>query len=124
MTKSLELPGFEDGKDNLDNYLLQFEKYATFAGLQRDKRKARLSPLLTGKALNGYCGLSNEGAQDYNTLQNGFLLDTILLSKNIRKGFGTLKQRDKNHHVGCLTKTVNILINGWSCLRWARRLKT
>ena len=32
LTKTPGLPGFVDGKANLDNYLLQFERYATIAG--------------------------------------------------------------------------------------------
>ena len=31
-TKAPVLPGFVDGKDNLDGYLLRFERYATVAG--------------------------------------------------------------------------------------------
>ena len=42
------LPGFVVGKDNLDNYLLRFERYATIAGWQRDTWAVRLSPLFPG----------------------------------------------------------------------------
>ena len=34
LTKTSGLPGFVDGKDNLDNYLSWFERYATIAGWQ------------------------------------------------------------------------------------------
>ena len=34
VAKTPGLPGFVDGKDNLHNYLLRFERYATIACLQ------------------------------------------------------------------------------------------
>ena len=34
-TKAPVLPGFVDGKNNLDGYLLPFERYATVAGWER-----------------------------------------------------------------------------------------
>ena len=36
VTKTPGLPGFVDGKDNLDTDLLRFERYAAIAGWQRD----------------------------------------------------------------------------------------
>ena len=73
VTKTPGLPGFVDRKDNLDNCLLQFERYATIAGWQRDTWAVWLSPLLTGKALNVYSGLSSEDARDYDKLRKALL---------------------------------------------------
>ena len=56
-TKVPVLPGFVDGKDNLDSYLLRFERYATVAGWERSDWATRLSPLLSGRALDVYFGL-------------------------------------------------------------------
>ena len=53
-------PGFMDEKDNLNSYLLRFERYATVAGLERPDWAARRSPLLSGRALDVYSGLSDE----------------------------------------------------------------
>ena len=47
-TKTPVLPGFVDGKDNLDSYLLRFERYATVAGGKRSDWATCLSPLLSG----------------------------------------------------------------------------
>ena len=47
-TKASELPGFVDGKDNLDSYLLRLERYATVAGWRLSDWATRLSPLLSG----------------------------------------------------------------------------
>ena len=41
-TKAPVLPGFVDGKDNLDNCLLRFERYATVAGWERSDWATRL----------------------------------------------------------------------------------
>ena len=35
IARSPELPAFVDGRDDLDNYLLRFERYATVAGWKR-----------------------------------------------------------------------------------------
>ena len=55
-TKAPLLPGFVDGKDNLDSYLLRFERYATVAGWERSDWATLLSPLLSGRALDVYSG--------------------------------------------------------------------
>ena len=46
-----ELPSFLDGKDNLDSYLLRFERYATVAGWEKETWAIWLSALLSGRAL-------------------------------------------------------------------------
>ena len=58
-----------DGKDSLDSCLLCFERYATVAGWERSDWATRLSPLLSGRALDVYSGLSSEQARDYHKLQ-------------------------------------------------------
>ena len=63
------LPGFVDGKDNLDSYLLRFERYAIVAGWRRSDWATWLSPLLSGRALDVYSGLADEQAMDYDRLQ-------------------------------------------------------
>ena len=50
LTKTPGLPGFVDGKDNFDNYLLRLESYATATGWQRDRLAVRLILMLTNKA--------------------------------------------------------------------------
>ena len=59
-TKAPVLPGFLDGKDNLNSYLLRFERYATVAGWERSDWAARLTPLLSSRELDVYSGLSDE----------------------------------------------------------------
>ena len=47
--KSPKLPSFIDEKDELDSYLLRFERYAENASWEKDTWAIKLSALLTGK---------------------------------------------------------------------------
>ena len=71
--KSPELPAFVDGKDDLDSYLLRFERYATIAHWNKEAWATQLSALLSGKALGVYSGLSQEEATDYDRLKVALL---------------------------------------------------
>ena len=51
-TRSPDLPHFVDGKDNLDSYLLHFERCATAANWPQTNWATQLSTLLGGIALN------------------------------------------------------------------------
>ena len=81
------LPGFVDGKDNLDSYLLRFERYATVAGWERSDWAARLSPLLSGRALDIYSGLSDGQARDYDKLQKAPLQRCGFTEQGYRERF-------------------------------------
>ena len=50
--KSLKLPAFIDEKDELDNYLLRFERYAENA--KWEKNTWAIIPLPTGRAMDVY----------------------------------------------------------------------
>ena len=50
-----------------------FERYASIAGWQQDTWAVRLSPLLTGKALDVYFGLFSKDARDYDKLRKALL---------------------------------------------------
>ena len=67
------LPSFVDRKDNLDKYLLRFEKYASVAKWNRSTWATQLSPLLTGKAVEVYNRLSPEEAMNYERLKVALL---------------------------------------------------
>ena len=73
-TKAPVLPSFVQGKDNLDSYLLRVAKYATVAGWEGSDWATRLSPLLSGRAMDVYSALSDEQARDYDKLRKDLLL--------------------------------------------------
>ena len=68
-----ELPAFVVGRDDLDNHLLRFERYATVAGWGKEAWATQLSPLLSGRALEVYSRLSQEEAMDYEPLKLALL---------------------------------------------------
>ena len=86
-TKAPVLPGFVDGKDNLDSYLLCFERYATVAGWERSDWDTRLSTLLSGRASNVYSGLSDEQARNYDKLQKALLQRYDFTEQGYRERF-------------------------------------
>ena len=58
IARSPELLAFVNGGDDLDNYLLRFERYAAVAGLEKEAWATQLSPLLSGRSLEVYSSLS------------------------------------------------------------------
>ena len=67
------LPFFVDGKDNLDKYLLKFERYGAVAKWIRSTWATQLISLLTGKVVEVYNRLSPEEAMDYKRLEVALL---------------------------------------------------
>ena len=44
IARSPELPAFVDGRDDLDNYLLRFERYATVADWEKEAKPVVIGP--------------------------------------------------------------------------------
>ena len=64
-----KLPAFVDGKDDLDLWLLRFERFANTSGLPKENWCTSLSALPTGRALEVFCRLSESEAIDYNRVK-------------------------------------------------------
>ena len=71
--KSPKLPSFIDEKDELDSYLLSFERYAENASWEKDTWAIKLSALLTGRAMDVYTRMSDADASDYDKLKKALL---------------------------------------------------
>ena len=71
--KSPKLPSFIDEKDELDSYLLCFERYAENASWEKDTWAIKLSALLTGRAMDVYTRMSDADASDYDKLKKALL---------------------------------------------------
>ena len=67
--KMPKLPAFVDRKDDLDSWLLRFERFATTSGWPKESWCTSLSALLTGRALEAFCGLSETEATDYDRVK-------------------------------------------------------
>ena len=64
-----KLPAYMDGKDDLDSWLLRFERFANTSGWHKENWCTSLSALLTGRALEVFCHLSESEAIDYDRVK-------------------------------------------------------
>ena len=76
-----------DGKNNLDEYLLRFEKYANVAKWNRSTWATQLSSLLMSKAVEVYNRLSPEEAMDYERLKVALLERYDFTEREYREKF-------------------------------------
>ena len=73
IVRTLPLPSFVDGKDNLDEYLLIFERCVNMPKWNRSTWATQISSLLTGKVVEVYNRLLSEKAMDYECLKVALL---------------------------------------------------
>ena len=85
--KSPKLPSFMDEKDELDSYLLRFERYAENASWEKDTWAIKLSALLTGRAMDVYTRMSDADASDYDKLKKALLTRYNYTEDGYRKRF-------------------------------------
>ena len=64
-----KIPAFNEGKDEMDSYLLRFERYATAQKWEPDTWATGLSALLQGKAFDVYALMPKEDALNYDKLK-------------------------------------------------------
>ena len=64
-SRFLKLAAFVDRKNDLDSGLFRFERFATTSGWPKESWCTSLSALLTGRALEAFCRLSEIEATDY-----------------------------------------------------------
>ena len=82
--KSPKLPSFIDEKDELDSYLLRFERYAENASWEKDTWAIKL---LTGRAMDVYARMSDADASDYDKLKKALLTRYNYTEDGYRKRF-------------------------------------
>ena len=85
--KSPKLPSFIDGRDELDSYLLRFERYAENASWEKDTWAIKLSALLTGRVMDVYTRMSDADATDYDKLKKALLMRYNYTKDGYRKRF-------------------------------------
>ena len=64
-----KLSAFVNGKDDLDSWLLRFERFASTSGWLKENWCTSLSALLTGTALEVFCRLLEYEAIDYDRVK-------------------------------------------------------
>ena len=67
--KSPRIPDFNEGKDEMNSYLLRFERYATAQKWEPNTKETGLSSLLQGKALDVNALMPKEDALNYDKLK-------------------------------------------------------
>ena len=67
----LKLPPFNEDKDDLDAYLIRFERACTAFEVRKEHRSTQLilARLLHGKALDVYQRLADDEVDDYDVLE-------------------------------------------------------
>ena len=85
--KSPKLPSFIDEKDELDSYLLRFERFAENVSWEKDTWAIKLSALLTGRAMDVYTRMSDADASDYGKLKKALLTRYNYTEDGYRKRF-------------------------------------
>jgi len=90
--KALKLPPFYEDKDDLDAYLIRFERRACTAfEVRQEHRSTQLASLLQGKALDVYQRLADDEVDDYDMLKAQLLKRFRLTDRGYRKRFKTGK---------------------------------
>ena len=95
-SKTLKLPLFSDGHDELDSCLQHFERFARSCAWKEDKWATYLSALLTGKALNTYSRLSDADTGSYTRLKSALLKLYNLTEERYRTKFRRVKPEQNN----------------------------
>ena len=86
------MPPFRADSDELDAYLLRFERHATLCKWPQDCWASALGNLLTGRALAVYAQMSAEDVLDYAILKKTLLQHFALTSDGFRKRFREAKR--------------------------------
>ena len=87
--KMPKLPAFVDIKDDLDSWLLRFELFGTTSGWPKESWCTPLSALLTGRALEAFCRLSETEATDYDRVKEVLQKRYNLTEDGYRQRFRT-----------------------------------
>ena len=85
--KAPKIPAFNEGKDEMDSYLLRFERYATAQKWEPDTWATGLSALLQGKALDVYALMPKEDALNYDKLNVALLKRYELTEEGFKRKY-------------------------------------
>ena len=85
--KAPKIPAFNEGKDEMDSYLLRFERYASAQKWEPDTWATGLSALLQGKALDVYSLMPKEDALNYDKLKVALLKRYELTEEGFKRKY-------------------------------------
>ena len=85
--KAPKIPAFNEGEDEMDSYLLRFERYAIAQKWEPDTWATGLSALLQGKALDVYALMPKEDALNYDKLKVALLKRYELTEEGFKRKY-------------------------------------
>ena len=87
VAKTPKIPAFYENPDEMDSYLLPFERYATAQRWKRDQWATNLSALLKGKALDVYALMPIEQALEYDIWKAALLKRYELTKEGFKRRY-------------------------------------
>ena len=88
----IRLPCFVEQRDNIDSYLVRFERVASYEGREIDFYGVHVSTLLTGNARDVYCRLPLALANDHGYLKKALLAKYQLTVDDYRRKVFSVRQ--------------------------------
>ena len=102
-----KLPKFNGEKDNIDAYILRFERYAHIRGWHKEQWAISLGALLDGKALDVYSRLPLDHANDYERLKKALLTSFNLDEDGFRSKFFSTRPSKEETFAQYVSKIEN-----------------
>lgn len=100
----LKLPNFNDGKDEIDDYLKRFERMAELQNWERQNYHVYLGSLLGGKALRVYVNFPAQVLHDYGQLKEALLEAYSIDADSYRKKFRKSKVGENETYVQLVSR--------------------
>ncbi|RUS77134.1 hypothetical protein EGW08_015090 [Elysia chlorotica] len=110
-----EITVIVDCKDDLDSWLLRFERFAETSQWQKESWPAYLSELLTGRALDCFCHLSTEDAKNYDAIKLALQKRYNLTEDGYRSMFRQCKP-EEGENPGMFVVWLKIYLERWVTL--------
>ena len=108
-SRSPKLPCFDQQRDDIDDYLMRYERYSEMQGWDRDDYALNLGALLTGKALEVYSRLPLQEANDYEKLKLALLTHFQLTCDDFRKKFNLSRPSSSESATQFLSRLTHFL---------------
>ena len=107
--KAPKLPPFKDGQDELDSYLLRYERFAKNQKWDKSLWASYLSALLSGAALDVYSRMSDEAAVNYDMLKEALLNRYGLTEDGYRHKFRSARPLQNENPEQLVVRLTNYL---------------
>jgi hypothetical protein len=99
-------------KDDVEHYLVAFERFATTYQLPREIWAQKLAPLLTGKAQAAYACMDVEKIGDYDELKRAILRRYDINEETYRQRFRSYRKETEESYAE-LAIRLTALFNKW-----------